>query len=1011
MKVRLNTFFKVFLAVLCVLFFTVNYSAAQCDRVPLQEALDIMAGDAEVAVSTVTVGTWTTPDYYHEFTPTGSTPSEALILYTGGTVDERAYAPMARDIAAAGYLVVLVASPDCLAITEKERVDDMISAHPEIEKWSIGGHSFGGVVAAMYIGGSYTHSDKIDGLVFWASYPANNAMLSVAGLKVVSIYGTLDGATELIDIENSIPNLPEDTRFVALEGANHTQFGWYGDHATDYGFLQADDNTATITRQEQQDLIVANTVSFLASLNFIPEGLESVTADDGSVWEHVNIPGFDGDDNISVVAMAEYRERLYAMTRNQDNGLEVWRTNGTGWEQVLFPGGETNGVYGNTVLNNVWGKMIVFQGKLYFGFSSGLQGSFLGSSGCEIWTYDGVMWEPVISDKKDIDEEGSITNISGCADADGGTVATIVDRTKSWTVGQWAGGTLQITSGAGENRKFNIINNIGNTLWIQQDETAGTGADAASETEFTICGEATYNNPYPKYSYTLGVIAAGDEYEIGLDADESGFGDFWNKTITDMLLFNDKLYVSTGLNYAHGAQIWYTADGDNWTVTEAATGNGPLTNSYGNYHVDTLYPNGLKAVSSSLTNMTVFNDELYAGGTGTSGELGSCSRMAKLTETGWELIVDGDVDINTTGTNENGFGDGMECDLNTGNFMPWNLESFNDKLMVAINSLGGVRILYSETPSADDTDAFSEDTWKYSVGGDGALPPGFNDVKSNPAWGHDNIAANLFEFNNEMYAGVITMYIPEFGATVTHGAPIWKTSDGISWTPVTENGLDDTDVVIFEAFVDFGGTLYASASKGASSTPQGTGGAKIYRMVPDGNCSDVDSDGICHDVDNCPNTANPGQEDVDVDGDGDVCDENTIYGTISGAIQDGVTVNLYILNCGGDTDGGQGITNSEGYYAIGDLVTGQYWVLPEEDGYSFSPARQSVNINDNATTEVDFTAVTNEYPGDDYCAVYGPCSEGEGDCDGDSECASGLICAQDVGANYGWNPLVDVCEN
>jgi hypothetical protein len=51
------------------------------------------------------------------------------------------------------------------------------------------------------------------------------------------------------------------------------------------------------------------------------------------------------------------------------------------------------------------------------------------------------------------------------------------------------------------------------------------------------------------------------------------------------------------------------------------------------------------------------------------------------------------------------------------------------------------------------------------------------------------------------------------------------------------------------------------------------------------------------------------------------------------------------------------------------------------------------------------------YPGADYCRDYGPCSEGEGDCDGDSECASGLICAQDVGANYGRSSLTDVCED
>ncbi|MBX2798883.1 MAG: M4 family metallopeptidase [Myxococcales bacterium] len=53
-------------------------------------------------------------------------------------------------------------------------------------------------------------------------------------------------------------------------------------------------------------------------------------------------------------------------------------------------------------------------------------------------------------------------------------------------------------------------------------------------------------------------------------------------------------------------------------------------------------------------------------------------------------------------------------------------------------------------------------------------------------------------------------------------------------------------------------------------------------------------------------------------------------------------------------------------------------------------------------------------PGDwDYClsSECGPCAEGEGDCDGDAECASGLICAQDVGPNYGWAAAVDVCED
>ena len=47
----------------------------------------------------------------------------------------------------------------------------------------------------------------------------------------------------------------------------------------------------------------------------------------------------------------------------------------------------------------------------------------------------------------------------------------------------------------------------------------------------------------------------------------------------------------------------------------------------------------------------------------------------------------------------------------------------------------------------------------------------------------------------------------------------------------------------------------------------------------------------------------------------------------------------------------------------------------------------------------------------DYCKLKGPCSSGQGDCDSDSECRSGLICKGNVGANYGWSSGVDVCES
>ena len=50
---------------------------------------------------------------------------------------------------------------------------------------------------------------------------------------------------------------------------------------------------------------------------------------------------------------------------------------------------------------------------------------------------------------------------------------------------------------------------------------------------------------------------------------------------------------------------------------------------------------------------------------------------------------------------------------------------------------------------------------------------------------------------------------------------------------------------------------------------------------------------------------------------------------------------------------------------------------------------------------------------EDYCssANYGPCMVGEGDCDSDTECQTGLLCSPDVGARYGLPASYDVCES
>ncbi|MBN1371347.1 MAG: alpha/beta hydrolase [Anaerolineaceae bacterium] len=213
---------------------------------PMPEALIALQSDSQVLVKGET---------WLAFEPNGIQANTGFIIYPGGRVDYRSYAPLARQIAEQGYLVVLLKMPFDLAVFDPNAANEVIRSYPEVSQWAVGGHSLGGAMAAGF---AAENPQQVSGLVLWAAYPPQNTDLSALSMMTTSIYASLDGLATTNDIQDSISRLPANTIYVEIESGNHAQFGWYGN--------QDGDNPAKISRQDQQEQILFATLNLLAGL-------------------------------------------------------------------------------------------------------------------------------------------------------------------------------------------------------------------------------------------------------------------------------------------------------------------------------------------------------------------------------------------------------------------------------------------------------------------------------------------------------------------------------------------------------------------------------------------------------------------------------------------------------------------------------------------------------------------------------------------------------------------------
>jgi len=207
---------------------------------------------AEAVAAMQTDGDVTVTDAADLITFAPTAPTVGFIFYPGARVLPAAYAPYMRDIARAGYAAFIVKMPINFAIFGVNRADGIIRDNPAIKVWVIGGHSLGGSMAAQYVAGS----DKVQGLIFWASYSASD--LTKKPIKVVSVFGSADGLVKKEIAANAQKLLPADAQIVTIEGSNHAYFGWYGP--------QDGDNPATIPHEQAAAQITAATVELLKAV-------------------------------------------------------------------------------------------------------------------------------------------------------------------------------------------------------------------------------------------------------------------------------------------------------------------------------------------------------------------------------------------------------------------------------------------------------------------------------------------------------------------------------------------------------------------------------------------------------------------------------------------------------------------------------------------------------------------------------------------------------------------------
>jgi pimeloyl-ACP methyl ester carboxylesterase len=211
------------------------------DGIPIEESNKFLAGAGYSSVEEV--------DGSLVFLHDNSNGYGLLIMH-GALIKPQSYAKSAAFFAQNGYTVYLPNGPGRMSIAVTDHAADRLQDF-DVEGWFFLGHSMGGMASLEMISG---HDIPAKGVALWAT--AMPSDYSGVDVPIMFIWGDSDGLLPAQRFEDAQSNLPDDTRYITLAGANHKNFAMYSH--------QFFDNEAQLDWMDQIDFANETTAAFFA---------------------------------------------------------------------------------------------------------------------------------------------------------------------------------------------------------------------------------------------------------------------------------------------------------------------------------------------------------------------------------------------------------------------------------------------------------------------------------------------------------------------------------------------------------------------------------------------------------------------------------------------------------------------------------------------------------------------------------------------------------------------------